>query len=152
VLVALLAPWSAPANIGASNAGGSGCGGCHGPVAGGLSVSLFGSAAVRPSASNMYTLSIGGVKIQDGGFSLETDAGTLSVVDGHTQMTGAMVTHSERSVAAPAGNIDDWSYDFDFTAPASIGTAPPAPPRGSMPTPTGMPRTPTTGTSTRPPS
>jgi hypothetical protein len=46
----------------------------------------------------------------------------LSVVDGNTQMTGLMVTHLDATFAAPAGNNGDWSYDFNFTAPASIGT------------------------------
>ena len=59
---------------------------------------------------------------EGGGVSLETDAGTLSVVDDNTQMTGAMVTQLDASCAASGGNIGDWSYDFDFTAPASIGT------------------------------
>ncbi len=124
VLVALLTPSPTPANIDGSNAGGGGCGGggCHGPVAGALSVTVTGLATVAPSSTNTYTLSFAGQTLAGGGFSLETDAGTLSVVDGNTQMTGAMVTHLDGSVAAPAGNINDWSYDFDFTAPASVGT------------------------------
>jgi hypothetical protein len=125
MLVALLVPWPAPANIGGSAQGGSGCGPgtCHGnsPTAG-LSVTVTGLASVAPSSTNTYTLSFSGQTLSGGGFSLETDAGTLLVVDGNTQMTGAMITHLDGSLAAPAGNINDWSYDFDFTAPASIGT------------------------------
>jgi hypothetical protein len=122
-LIALLAPSSALANINGTAVGGAGCGGggCHGPVAGALSVSVSGPATVAPTSTNTYTLTIVGA-LSGGGFSLETDAGTLSVVDGNTQMMTGMVTHLDGSVAAPAGNIGDWSYDFDFTAPASIGT------------------------------
>ena len=85
-------------------------------------MTVSGLATVAPSSTNTYTLSFVGQTLSGGGFSLETDAGTLSVVDGNTQMTGAMVTHLNGLVAAPAGNIGDWSYDFSFTAPASIGT------------------------------
>jgi len=123
--VGLLAPSPTSANIGGSAAGGAGCGpgGCHGnAAAGGLSVTVTGLATVAPSSTNTYTLAFAGETLAGGGFSLETDAGTLSVVDGNTQMTGAMITHLDGSLVAPAGNINDWSYDFDFTAPASIGT------------------------------
>jgi len=124
-LITLLAPSLASANIDGSAAGGGGCGpgACHGLAAtAGLTVSVAGLATVAPSSTNTYTLSFAGQTLQGGGFSLETDAGTLSVVDGNTQMTGAMITHLDGSLAAPAGNINDWSYDFDFTAPASLGT------------------------------
>ena len=123
-LIALLAPSLALANINGIAVGGAGCGGggCHGPVEGALSVSVSGPATVAPSSTNTYTLTIVG-SLSGGGFSLETDAGTLSVVDGNTQMMAGMVTHLDGSVAAPAGNIGDWSYDFDFTAPASVGTS-----------------------------
>jgi hypothetical protein len=59
---------------------------------------------------------------EGGGVSLETDAGTLSVVDGNTQMTGAMAAHLDTSLATPGGNIGDRSHGFELTAPASIGT------------------------------
>jgi hypothetical protein len=123
-LVALLAPSSVSANIGGSNQGGAGCGGgpCHQNVTAGLSVTVSGSATVAPNSTNTYTLTFGGETLSGGGFSLETDAGTLSVVDGNTQMTGAMITHLDGALAAPAGNIGDWSYTFAFTAPASVGT------------------------------
>ena len=124
-LVGLLAPSPALANIDGSAVGGAGCGGggCHGNTAeAGLSVTVSGLATVAPSSTNTYTLSFTGQTLAGGGFSLETDVGTLSVVDGNTQMTGAMITHLDGSLASPAGNIGDWSYDFNFTAPASIGT------------------------------
>lgn len=125
VLVALLTPSPTPANIGGSAQGGSGCGpgACHGnAAAAGLSVTVTGLVLVAPSSTNTYTLSFSGQTLSGGGFSLETDAGTLSVVDGNTQMTGAMITHRDGSDVPPLGNIGDWSYDFDFTAPASVGT------------------------------
>lgn len=123
-LVALLAPASVSASAAGSNAGGGGCGGggCHGPVTGGLSVTVSGLATVAPSSTNTYTLTFGGQTLAGGGFSLETDFGTLLVVDGNTQMTGAMITHVNPAVGPPIGNLGDWSYDFAFTAPASVGT------------------------------
>jgi hypothetical protein len=121
-LIALLAPVSASAYFDGSNRGGGGCGGCHGNKAtGSLSVAVSGPATVAPSSTTTYTLTIVG-SLAGGGFSLETDAGTLSVVDGNTQMTGALVTHLDASIAAPGGNIGDWSYGFNFTAPATLGT------------------------------
>jgi len=124
VFVGLLAPFPALASSAGSAAGGTGCGGggCHGNVTGGLTVSVSGLATVAPLSTNTYTLTIVGTPLAGGGFSLETDAGTLSVVDGNTQMTGAMITHLNPGVVPPLGTLGDWSYNFDFTAPASVGT------------------------------
>ncbi len=119
-LLALLAPSSALANIAGSTAGGAGCGGpaCHGNVTAGLTVSVAGLATVIAGSTNTYTLSFTGQTLAGGAFSLETDAGTLVVVDGNTQLLGGMITHENGAV----GNVGDWSYDFNFTAPASVGT------------------------------
>jgi hypothetical protein len=119
-LLALLVPFPALANIAGSTAGGGGCGGggCHGNVTAGLSVSVSGLATVIAGSTNTYTLSFAGQTLAGGGFSIATDAGTLSVVDGNTQLLGGMITHE----AGAVGNVGDWSYDFNFTAPASVGT------------------------------
>jgi hypothetical protein len=116
-LIALLAPSPASANIGGSTAGGGGCGGgpCHGNVTGGLTVSVSGLATVLPNSTNTYTLTFAGQTNLGGGLSVETDAGTLQALDANTQLLGGMITHT-------GANVGDWTYNFDFTAPASIGT------------------------------
>jgi hypothetical protein len=121
-LLALAIPLPAFARYDGIARGGSGCGGCHGGATGGLSVTVSGPATVLPSSTTTYTLTVDSI-LAGGSFSLETDAGTLAVLDANTQMlAGPTLNHLDSSLAAPAGNLGDWSYDFDLIAPATLGT------------------------------
>jgi hypothetical protein len=122
--IALLAPAPASARQDGIAQGGAGCGsggGCHGDATGGLSVSVSGPATVLASSTTTYTLTVQALLV-GGGLSVETDAGSLSVVDANTQLMTGMITHLDATTAAPGGNGGDWSYDFDLVAPASVGT------------------------------
>jgi hypothetical protein len=124
LLVAVLVPVTAHAREDGIAQGGAGCGsggGCHGNATGSVSVSVSGPTTLIVNATATYTLSVS--TVGDGaGLSVETDAGLLSVVDANTKLLSSMITHVDATVAAPTGNIGDWSYDFDLTAPASAGT------------------------------
>jgi hypothetical protein len=76
---------------------------------------------VAPSSTTTYTLTVQALLV-GGGLSVETDAGSLSVVDANTQLMTGMITHLDATTAAPGGNGGDWVYDFDLVAPATLGT------------------------------
>jgi hypothetical protein len=122
LLFAVLVPFTAHARQDGIDKGGSGCGGCHGNSAtGSLVVSVSGPTTVLANATATYTLSVSTVNV-GAGLSVDTDAGSLSVVDGNTKLLNGMITHVDMTVAAPTGNRGDWSYNFDLTAPGTIGT------------------------------
>jgi hypothetical protein len=124
LLFAVLVPVTAHARDDGIAQGGAGCGsggGCHGNATGSVSVSVSGPATLIVNATATYTLSVS--TVGDGaGLSVETDAGFLSFVDANTKLLSSMITHVDATVAAPTGNIGDWSYDFNLTAPATVGT------------------------------
>jgi hypothetical protein len=121
-MLTLLAPASAREDGIAQ--GGAGCGsggGCHGDATGSLSVSVSGPTTVVFSSTTTYTLTVEALLV-GGGFSVETDAGSLEALDANTKLLSGMITHVDATTAAPGGNGGDWSYDFDLVAPASVGT------------------------------
>lgn len=122
LLLAVLMPLAAQAYLDGANKV-SGCGGCHGNTAtGSLGVSISGPTELEVGATATYTLSIDPV-LAGAGFGVDASAGSLSVVDVNTGPVNGFITHLDASSAAPAGNIGDWSYNFDLTAPGVSGTS-----------------------------
>jgi hypothetical protein len=122
LVIAVLAPVAAFARSDGIARNGNGCGGCHGNnQTGSLNVSISGSATLAPNEVATYTLTIDSV-LAGGAFSLSASDGTVSAVDANTQAMGTNIVHLDALSAAPTGNIDDWSYDFAYMAPAVNGT------------------------------
>ncbi len=107
----------------------SGCGGgCHGTGAtADLNVSISGPSTLLQNQTGTYTLAIaeGGT---GGAFNLAitSGAGTLSESAGNVQLLGipAELTHVNAFAAfdaVPAGNQGQWTYNFNVTAPSTIG-------------------------------
>ncbi len=121
LLGAVLIPIGAQARFDGIARGGAGCGGCHGNSASGsVTVSVSGPATLAPNATATYTLSVTALGV-GAGFSVETDAGSLSVVDLNTKLLSGEIVHVDAWTASPTGNQGDWSYNFDLTAPGSLG-------------------------------
>jgi hypothetical protein len=122
LMLTVLAPQPASARFDGINKGGTGCDPCHGSEADqGLVVTITGPSTLLPNQTAQYTLTIN-VQNAGGALSVATSAGTLTATDANTRVLTGMITHLDAFNAAPAGNIGDWDYNFDLTAPASIGS------------------------------
>jgi hypothetical protein len=125
LLFAVLVPLVAQA-YGAGIARDQSCGGCHGNKAtGSLSVSLSGPAQLAAGATASYTLTIvdpGGMAGGSFGVGSSNGGSFVSATDANTHQLNGNVTHLNAYASPPAGNIGDWSYNFDLTAPGLAGT------------------------------
>jgi PKD repeat protein len=97
---------------------GRSCEACHGggfvPV-----VDLTGPMTVTPGSTSTYTLTISGGQAAWGGLDVSATAGALAATDAGTRLDGGEVVHA--TPRAAVGN--DVTFSFEWTAPASPGTA-----------------------------
>lgn len=119
--IALLAPVSVSAFSSGIDQGASGCNPCHGSdAAPGLGVTITGPSTLLPGATGSYLLTIDTLNV-GGALSVETSDGTLTDVDVNTQVLNSMITHVAANDPGPIGSLGDWEYNFELTAPATVG-------------------------------
>jgi hypothetical protein len=75
---------------------------------------ISGSATLAPSQTATYTISIVPTLV-GAGLDVATTAGSLTATDLGTGLMGGEVVHTQR-------NNGVFSYNFDVTAPAALGT------------------------------
>ena len=107
--------------------GGTTCGNCHGStVTSSLTISLSGPTLLAPGDTGTYTASI--AELNDGAgfnFALTGDAALAMITaEANTQLDGDELTHVDGRANAPAGNLGDWSYDFEVVVDslATVGS------------------------------
>ena len=100
----------------ATNAGNS-CVLCH---SGGTvpTVTLSGPVSVQPGTINTYTLTISGGQANSGGLDVSVDAGTLINTLASTKLQSGEITHTQRALADPNGDV---AWSFDWQAPTTLG-------------------------------
>ncbi len=100
----------------ATNAGNS-CALCH---SGGTAptITLTGPVSVQPGTVNTYTLTISGGQANSGGLDVSVDAGTLISTLANTKLQSGEVTHTQRALADPNGDV---AWSFDWQAPTTLG-------------------------------
>lgn len=120
----LLGLVAAPAHAfpGGTAQGAASCGGCHGnAVTPGLTVTIDGPLELGLGEAATYTVSIAEMGA-GGGLDVVVDGNALlNVVDGNTRLASEELVHVDADVAAPTGNLGDWSYDFEVLAPETEG-------------------------------
>jgi len=140
VALAILLPVQAYAtSTGYATSTASTCG-CHGSLSTDVTTTITGLSTIAPGATQTYTTFIrtlaGANPLAGAGLNVRlTGLGGASLgdVEANTQVitsskatapyAGApQITHVDASVAAPAGNSGDWSYNFTLTAPLTLGT------------------------------
>jgi hypothetical protein len=136
VALAILLPVQAYAtSTGYATSTASTCG-CHGSLSTDVTTTITGLSTIAPGATQTYTTTLTGTLLTGAGLNVRlTGLGGASLgdVEANTQVitsskatapyAGApQITHVDSSVAAPAGNSGDWSYNFTLTAPLTLGT------------------------------
>ena len=100
---------------------GSDCTTCHNsPNGGPPTVTLSGPTTIAPGATGDYTFTItpaAGSDQTQGGFNVSVNSGTLIAGTG-SQLSGVELTHD-----GPMAGAGTLSWSFQWTAPASPGTA-----------------------------
>ena len=92
---------------------------CHGSLpSAGVNVVLSGPGSLAPSQTGAYALEVTGGPLLSAGTNIASSAGSLNPVDGSLQKIGDELTHVSPKPSAD-GAV---RFDFNFTAPASLGT------------------------------
>lgn len=86
---------------------------CHGTLnTAGVTVTITGPQAVRPSTTNTYTITVSGGPVgTKGGFNLKSTGGTL-VAGANNKISSGELTHANP-------NVRTWT--FQWTSPATVG-------------------------------
>ncbi len=96
--------------------GGTSCGGCHGGSPdGSVTTTITGLATLLPSQTATYTASIAQTGFVGAGLDIASTAGILADAATGTGLNSGEVVHT-------TWNDGVWSYDFEVTAPAALGT------------------------------
>ena len=110
---------TASAFSGGTAQGGLTCSPCHGGASTGVLVQISGSNTMAASSTGTYTATITSTLIGAGvnvaSVAGSTSAGTLTATAAGTTLSAGEVVHTQR-------NHNVWSYNFDVTAPAALGT------------------------------
>ena len=93
--------------------GGTNCGGCH--STGSVTPMISGLAELLPSQTAQYTASIAAGTLAGAGLNIASTAGILTPAAAGTGLSGTEIVHTMR-------NPGVYSYNFDVTAPAALGT------------------------------
>jgi hypothetical protein len=117
-----LAPALAQARPNGRADGGTDCAPCHGgSPTGSVGVSISGPANLATDATATYTLTIDS-GLAGGALDVALDVGTLGIVDSNTKLLSTEVVHTDAFASPPTGNLGDWTYDFEVTAPSTMQT------------------------------
>jgi len=82
-------------------------------------VTLSGPLQIDANQTASYSVTVEGGPLAAAGINIATDNGTLAPVDGSLQSTSGELTHTNPK--APSGNAV--TFEFEYTAPATSGTA-----------------------------
>ncbi len=105
---------------GYSGQSGATCAACHNSGATAPAVSISGPSPVLAGQTNTYTISVSGGQAIAGGFGLSASAGTLVSTSADTTMAGTDLVQASSKAVNGSGTV---SWSFDWTAPATPGTA-----------------------------
>jgi hypothetical protein len=95
--------------------GGTSCGGCHGgSPSSSVTTMISGPSSLLQLETATYTASITPTLV-GAGLDILATLGSLTATDAGTGLSGIDVVHTTR-------NDGVWSYNFDVTAPAALGT------------------------------
>jgi hypothetical protein len=105
---------TASAFSGGIDNGGTSCLPCHGDSSGDVITMISGPSSLLQLETATYTASITQTLV-GAGLDIATTAGNLTATDAGTVIDTGEVVHTQR-------NDGVWSYNFDVTAPAALGT------------------------------
>jgi hypothetical protein len=114
VCLLVLGTSTASAYTGGYAGGGTSCSPCH--DSGTVTPLITGLATLFPSQTATYTASITPT-LEGAGLNIATTAGSLA-----TTATGTEIDGDSGELIHNQKNVGVWSYDFEVTAPATLGT------------------------------